>query len=140
MFEIRPTKGRGGIGGKRNPGAPIKNLKPMSDKQRKRTDVLHDKLEIYLKVQERIYGKRMCEATRGHENWKHKCPCTEGRFYPLVLDHVNTRQADDPDDFANLQGICTWANYVKGSVRGLDFRSPEMKAALVELDLKEKED
>jgi len=136
MFEMRPVKGRGGIGGHRREGIPKKVMKQVSPKQRKRTNGLHDKLENILKAQDRIYGKRICEASKGHEDWKFRCPSLDGRYYGLVFDHVETRNEENADRYANGQALCTWCNFQKGSVRGLDFRSPAMKAACEELDRK----
>ena len=136
MYKPRPTKSKnGGIGGGRKKN--LNKIKPVSKKQRKRTNGLQDKLEMVLEAQERIYGQRICEATRGHENWKYKCPCVLGRPGKLVLDHVEGRNNENADRFENLQAICHWSNYVKGSIRGLDFRTPEMVAEMKKLDEKE---
>lgn len=117
------------MGFKRDPASP-KRLRRTSPKQRKRTDVLQDKLEILKKTQTDLYGAPCCETTSGVVEWKHKCP---GK-YPLVVDHVGTRNQVDADRFANLQLLCTWCNYQKGSVR-IDFRPQEMRDALRALDL-----
>jgi 5-methylcytosine-specific restriction endonuclease McrA len=124
--------GKVGIGCKRKDfvNAPIN---PISPKQRKRQGSLNDKREIVLSIQEKVLGKRFCLATLGHPDWKHKCPSLLGRFYKFVLDHVNTRNKADADKFENLQGLCSWCNWMKGSLR-IDFRPPELKEALKKMD------
>jgi 5-methylcytosine-specific restriction endonuclease McrA len=120
---------------RKNVGMKRTRIKPISPKGRKRNKNLKAKLEVIISIQEQVYGRAMCEATRGHKDWKHKCPCLgSGRDYPLVLDHVEGRNNENADRYENLQVLCSWANFQKGSIRGLDFRSPEMMAAMVELD------
>ena len=109
-------------------------LRPISKKGRVRNKNLKAKLEVILEIQERLYGRTMCEAMRGHDGWKHRCPALDGRDEQLVLDHVSGRNNENADRYANLQVLGSWCNFQKGSVRGLDFRPKEMVAAMLELD------
>ena len=124
--------GKTGIGMKRKDfvNEPINKVSP---KQAKRTRSFVGKLEVVMATQERILGKRFCLATLGHPDWKHKCPSLLGRMYKFLLDHVNTRNKADADNYENLQGLCSWCNWMKGSVR-IDFRPPELVEALKKLD------
>ena len=139
MSIFRPTKGRGGMGGYQGKPSP-KPMKAKSTKARSRDGVIHQRFEEVLQVQERHFGSRFCLASLGHPDWKHACPSLKKTFYPLVPDHVETRNGPDADRRENLQGLCTWCNYQKGSVRVLDFRPSEMVKELKRLDEKEAEE
>lgn len=104
-------------------------LRKVSKKQAKRNRVLRSKLEVVLGVQHEIYGTTRCEA--GFKGWKDGC------FGDLVLDHVQTRQAQNPDGYENLQVLCVAHNGLKGSKRGLDFRPQEMIDKMRELQINE---
>ena len=135
----RPVKSKStGIGLRKDPSKPKKPMKWASKKQAKRTDNLHVIFEEILKVQDRMYGHRFCWAGAGE--WKDRCPNNkpEGRKYPLVPDHVYTRNRSKKivDKPSSLQGLCSWCNYQKGSKR-IDFRPGEYFRELEILDTKE---
>jgi 5-methylcytosine-specific restriction endonuclease McrA len=111
-----------------------KRMKQVSTKQARRNRLIKEKLQIILEIQQDIYGQSMCEASRGHVDWQHKCPSRLGKYLPFVVDHVETRNQTNADRWENLQVLCSWCNYQKGSIRGLDFRPAMMIQAMKELD------
>jgi hypothetical protein len=112
--------------GKRKP------IRKVSSKQRARTRKLHENFERVLKVQWDLYGANFCQAGAGE--WRDKCPDNKnGKRYPLVPDHVLTRNGKNVDRHGNLQPLCSWCNFQKGSVR-LDFRPAEFVKACEKLD------
>ena len=121
-----------GIGKRRDPSKPIKAMKSVSKKQRARTSIIHENFERVCQEQEKLYGERFCQAGAGE--WENKCPNNKpGRRYPLVPDHVLTRNQENADRHENLQPLCTWCNFYKGS-RRIDFRPPEFVEACKALD------
>jgi hypothetical protein len=127
-----------GIGMSKDPDAPRKPMKFSSKKQTARTNALKEKLNIVLDAQESLYGIQGCEASRGHKDWKFRCPGLDGRYLTLVLDHVETRNGWNADRYENLQVLCSWCNHQKGSIRGLDFRPAIMIQSMRELDNRER--
>lgn len=115
-----------GIGMERSESAPKYRLKPVSKKQRRRNKSLANKRMILMTEQVSQTGTAFCSASDA--KWDHEC------FGDLVLDHVETRNGPNADDYENLQIICAHANTKKGSIRGLDFRTKEMKDRCLELD------
>ena len=132
-------KNKGMIIGQRKPGGQVTfhngkhpgYLRHESPKQRKRTKELHARFEVVLQTQAGLYGRNFCQA--GASEWRDRCPNNRGKEFPLVPDHVNTRNEKNPDRYENLQPLCSWCNHIKGSVRK-DFRSTEFKEALQALD------
>jgi hypothetical protein len=101
-------------------------LRKVSKRQAKRNRKLRAKRMVVLAEQVRLYGTNRCEA--GFRGWKGSC------MGGLVLDHVNTRQVEDPDRYENLQILCEAHNGFKGSCRGLDFREGRMITRMREFD------
>lgn len=123
-----------GIGMRKDPSKEQKPIKPISKKQKERTkNVIHPNFERVLKVQRELYGSNFCQAGAGE--WKDKCPNNkrDGKKFPLVPDHVFTRNGKDVDRHENLQPLCTWCNFQKSSKR-IDFRLPEFVEACRDLD------
>ena len=121
------------MGFKRDPSQKRKPIKAVSKKQRLRTSSLQANFQRVLGVQRELYGENFCQPGAGE--WREKCPNNKGKRYPLVPDHVNTRNGKDVDRHGNLQPACSWCNFQKGSKR-IDFRPPEMVAACEGLDKK----
>lgn len=127
----KPKCSNGGMG-----GGGIKNvyrmkrsrLKPISKKQKKRTDKLRVKRDAMLAVQHEQSGTEYCCLKAGRPDiFKTHCEGT------LIAEHVNTRNEKDADNYENLQVGCEKHNTEKGSKR-LDCRSENFKSALIELD------
>ena len=122
-----------GIGQRKDPSKPRTKIKAMSTKQRTRTDLLAEKFKVVLKVQRELYDYNFCASKWGHPEWPHVC---SGKL-KLTPDHVMTRNQVNADRFENLQPLCSWCQYIKGS-RRIDFRPKEYKEALQRLDEQEK--
>ena len=123
-----------GIGRKKDPSKESEPIKAVSKKQRKRTDKLHGTFELVLKAQREFYGEEhnFCQAGAGE--WRDRCPNNKkGKQYPLVPDHVFTRNGKNVDRPSNLQPLCNWCNFQKGS-RRIDFRPSEFVEVLKKLD------
>ena len=104
-------------------------IRPISKKQAKRNRSLKEKFAIIVTEQIRLYGTAQCE--HGKYQWAHGQPANcAGQ---LVVDHVGTRNQDNADRYENLQILCWFCNTGKSSVR-VDYRPPEMKEAMLELD------
>ena len=114
---------------RKNGGLKRTRLRPISKKQAKRNRSLKEKFAIIVTEQIRLYGTAQCE--HGKYQWAHGQPANcAGQ---LVVDHVFTRNQDNADRYENLQLLCWFHNSGKSSQR-IDYRSPEMKEAMLELD------
>ena len=123
-----------GIGMKKDPSKALARIDPISKKQKARTkNVIHPNFERVLRAQRDLYGSNFCQA--GAAGWKDRCPNNkpEGKKFPLVPDHVLTRNGKDVDRHENLQPLCSWCNFQKGSKR-LEFRPVEFVEACKALD------
>ena len=105
-------------------------LKPVSKKQRKRTDELDEKLKVLLTKQVELYGTTRCEA--GFKLRDGKC------FGVLHFDHIipRSRHPENVDGYANGQILCTGHNGEKGS-KDTDYRPEKMREACEALDLED---
>lgn len=122
-----------GIGCHRDPSKPRARIKQVSKKQRIRTDKLRENFERVLKAQYDLYGRNFCQA--GAWEWANRCPNNRGKHYPLFPDHVGTRNQTNPDRHENIQPLCGYCNFLKGS-RRMDFRPPDFREACKKLDEK----
>lgn len=149
-FAIRPTKGRGGIGGGSKKRPDGSSTWP---EKKEPSRVLHARNAKFeprfspLKRESRKGGHRRRELDKklkrmkliqelfGYNPHCQKCKAAEfdGSKVKLVPDHILTRNEKNADRYENLGILCWGCNTKKGSVRE-DYRPDWFKAEMVKLD------